>query len=144
MSLIPQSRLLKIVAYGATMMVGTLAVLYYGMHSGTEARATTLAFTTFVLFQFFNVFNARVENRTSFNRQFFGNRMLWSALLGVVVLQIIAVEWHPAQIVFSTTGLSTEDWLTAVAVASSILFLEESRKLIRRLPCLSASPGKGR
>ncbi len=144
MSLIPQSRLLKIVAYGATMMVGTLAVLYYGMHSGTEARATTLAFTTFVLFQFFNVFNARVENRTSFNRQFFGNRMLWSALLGVVVLQIIAVEWHPAQIVFSTTGLSAEDWLTAIAVAASILFLEESRKLIRRLPCLSASPRRGR
>ena len=141
-SLIPQGRLLKVIAYGTTMMVGTLAVLYYGVHSGTEARAVTLAFTTFVLFQFFNVFNARVESGTSFNRQFFSNRMLWSSLLGVVVLQIVAVEWHPAQTVFSTTDLSATDWLTATAVASSVLLLEEGRKLIWRLRASWTSPPK--
>ena len=37
------SRLVKIMAYGITMMVGTLAVLYYGLHTGTEQRALTLA-----------------------------------------------------------------------------------------------------
>jgi P-type Ca2+ transporter type 2C len=46
---LPFSRLTKIVAYGITMMAGTLAVLYYGLHTGTEQRALTLAFTTFVL-----------------------------------------------------------------------------------------------
>jgi len=138
-SLLPQRRLLKIVAYGTTMMVGTLAVLYYGMHSGTEARAITLAFTTFVLFQFFNVFNARVEEGTSLNRLFFSNRMLWASLSGVVVLQIIAVQWHPAQIIFSTTSLSIYDWLIAIGVASTVLILEESRKLIWRLGDLWAS-----
>ena len=120
-SLLPQRRLLKIVAYGMTMMVGTLAVLYYGMHSGSEARAITLAFTTFVLFQFFNVFNARVEEGPSLNRHFFSNRMLWVSLSAVVVLQIIAVQWHPAQIIFSTTSLSIYDWLMAIGVASTIL-----------------------
>ena len=79
-------RLAKIVAYGITMMVGTLAVLYYGLHTGTEQRALTLAFTTFVLFQFFNVFNARNENGTAFNAHFFDNAMLWGSLAGVVVL----------------------------------------------------------
>ena len=132
-SLIPQNRLLNIIAYGTTMMVGTLVVLYYGVQSGNEARASTLAFTTFVLFQFFNIFNARVENGTSLNRQLFSNRMLWLSLLGVVALQIVAVEWRPAQAIFSTTGLSASDWLTAVAVASSILVLEEGRKLVGRL-----------
>lgn len=143
-SLIPPKRLLKIIAYGTTMMIGTLAVLYYGMHSGTEARAITLAFTTFVLFQFFNVFNARVEKGTCFNRQFFSNPMLWSSLLGVVGLQIIAVQWLPAQMIFSTTGLSTTDWLTAIAVASSILILEEGRKLIGRLRDLLTPAREGR
>lgn len=65
-------------AYGITMMVGTLAVLYYGLHTGTEQRALTLAFTTFVLFQFFNVFNARTEKGTFFNAHFFDNMMFWS------------------------------------------------------------------
>jgi Ca2+-transporting ATPase len=138
-SLLPQTRLLKIVAYGITMMVGTLAILYYGIRSGTEAHAITLAFTTFVLFQFFNIFNARVEYGTSINQQFFSNRMLWLSLLGVIVLQIIAVQWHPAQTIFSTTSLSAADWFTAIAVASSILLLEESRKFVGRLGVLRAS-----
>ncbi len=112
------------------MMAGTLLVLHYGLHSGSEARALTLAFTTFVLFQFFNVFNARVENGSSFNRQFFANRMLWGALAGVLALQLAAVHWAPLQSVFQTTALSTDDWLLSIVVASSVLVLEEGRKLV--------------
>ena len=47
-----------------------------GKASG-QARAMTLAFTTFVLFQFFNIFNARAEHRSAFNRQFFANGKLY-------------------------------------------------------------------
>ena len=126
-------RLGKIIAIGATMMVGTLAVLYYGLHIGTEERALTLAFTTFVLFQFFNVFNARAETGTSFNRRFFDNRMLWASLLGVVALQAVAVHWSPAQAIFATTALTPGDWVIATSVAASVLLLEEARKLAMRV-----------
>ena len=64
-------------------------------------RALTLAFTTFVLFQFFNVFNARAS-AASVQRAFFDNPMLWGSLAGVVVLQIVAVHWPPAQAIFGT------------------------------------------
>jgi Ca2+-transporting ATPase len=47
----------------------------------------TLAFTTFVLFQFFNIFNARTEHGSAFNAQFFSNGKLWLALFAVVALQ---------------------------------------------------------
>jgi Ca2+-transporting ATPase len=66
----------------------------------------TLAFTTFVLFQFFNIFNARAEHGSAFNRQFFSNGKLWLALLAVVLLQVVAVHWAPAQAVFDTVDLS--------------------------------------
>ena len=46
----------------------------------------TLAFTTFVLFQFFNVFNARAEHGTAFNRRFFSNCQRWRLLTGVLAL----------------------------------------------------------
>ena len=128
--ILPFSRLTKIIAYGITMMVGTLAVLYYGLHTGTEQRALTLAFTTFVLFQFFNVFNARNENGTSFNAHFFDNAMLWVSLAGVVGLQAIAVHWPPAQAIFGTGGMTLADWGIATGVAASVLILEEGRKLI--------------
>ena len=127
--ILPFYRLAKIFAYGITMMVGTLAVLYYGLYTGTDQRALTLAFTTFVLFQFFNVFNARNEIGTAFNAHMFENAALWASLAGVVLLQAVAVHWPPAQAIFGTGGMSLADWGIATGIAASILILEEGRKL---------------
>ena len=127
--LLTLNRLGKVIAYGVTMMVGTLAVLYYCLQADMAQQAPTLAFTTFVLFQFFNVFNARVERGTAFNRQFFKNAMLWASLAGVIGLQVIAVHWPPAQSLFGTQPLSLGEWGIATGVAATILLLEEGRKL---------------
>lgn len=129
-SVLPLARVLRIAAFGITMMVGTLAVLYYGMRTGSEARALTMAFTTFVLFQFFNVFNARSEGGSAFNARFFDNRMLWMSLIGTLALQVVAVHWMPASQLFGTTGMAWVDWGVAIGVASSVLLLEEARKLV--------------
>jgi P-type Ca2+ transporter type 2C len=129
---LPWARVTRILAYGATMMAGTLGVLYVGLRTGAEDRALTLAFTTFVLFQFFNVFNARSENGSAFNPRFFNNRMLWVSLAGTLALQAVAVHWAPASRLFGTTGMAWRDWGLAIAVASSVLWLEELRKLGQR------------
>jgi Ca2+-transporting ATPase len=130
-------RLGRIGLYGATMAVGTLGAYAWAMQAGdavsNEARAMTLAFTTFVLFQFFNIFNARAEHGSAFNAQFFSNGKLWLALCAVVGLQIIAVHWRPAQAIFDTVDLTLTEWTVAAAVASSTLFLEEARKLLLRV-----------
>ena len=131
-AVLPLMRLLRVFAYGTTMMVGTLAVLYYGLQTGPQDRALTMAFTTFVLFQFFNVFNARVEVGSAFNAQFFSNRMLWVSLGAVLLLQIVATHWPPASRLFGTTGMAWTDWGVAVGVASTVLLLEEVRKLCVR------------
>jgi P-type Ca2+ transporter type 2C len=75
------------------------------------------------------VFNARVERGTAFNRQFFHNTMLWASLVGVLVLQAVAVHWPPAQSIFGTRSLSFAEWGIAFGVAATILLLEEGRKL---------------
>jgi P-type Ca2+ transporter type 2C len=130
---LPLARLMRIFAFGVTMMVGTLGVLHYELQVGPQDRALTMAFTTFVLFQFFNVFNARSEKGTAFNAQFFRNRMLWSALLGTLLLQALAVHWPVASKIFGTTGMTWTDWGVATGVASSVLLLEEGRKLFFRV-----------
>ena len=132
-AILSTQRLWRIGLYGATMAVGTLAAYAWAMQSGDTARAMTLAFTTFVLFQFFNIFNARTEHGSAFNAQFFSNGKLWLALLSVVTLQVVAVHWGPAQAIFDTVDLTLTEWAVAVAVASSTLFLEEARKLLLRL-----------
>jgi Ca2+-transporting ATPase len=107
--------------------------MVWALADSGAAKAMTVAFTTFVLFQFFNIFNARAEHGSAFNRQFFSNGKLWLALLAVVLLQVVAVHWAPAQRIFDTVDLSLNEWAVAVMVASSTLFLEEARKLLLRL-----------
>ncbi|MEW5726488.1 MAG: HAD-IC family P-type ATPase [Pseudomonadota bacterium] len=126
-------RLLRLSAYGITMTVGTLAVLAWALRTHDVATARTLAFTTFVLFQFFNVFNARVGRGSAFNHAFFANGKLWLALLAVVGLQAVVVHWGPAQALFHTSDLSAAQWALAAAVASSVLVLDEARKLVLRV-----------
>ena len=132
-AVLPWPRLGKVAVFGVTMMVGTLGVLYYALTTGSEHSALTLAFTTFVLFQFFNVFNARVEHGSTFTSGFFTNQMLWGSLAAVIGLQVLAVHWAPAQSIFGTTALSATQWAMAVGVASSVLWLEEGRKAVVRL-----------
>lgn len=126
------ARFKKLLMYGITMAVGTLALVRYAQPQG-NSYALTLAFTTFVLFQLFNVFNARTEQGSAFNRQFFNNGKLWAALGGVLALQVLVVHWPPAQAIFDTTALSALDWGLAFLVASSILWLDEAQKLSARL-----------
>jgi Ca2+-transporting ATPase len=123
-------RLGTLVFYGTIMAAGTLAVFDSAMPKGKD-YALTMAFTTFVLFQFFNVFNARAEEGTAFNPRFLRNRWLWMALGGVLALQVLVVHWAPAQALFHTTHLSPADWGIAFGVASSVLVLDELRKLVR-------------
>jgi Ca2+-transporting ATPase len=118
----------RLFLYGLTMAAGTLGLFWYAQPQG-ETYALSLAFTTFVLFQFFNVFNARCEHGTAFDRQFFRNRWLWLSLAAVLALQVLVVHWAPAQAIFQTTDLAAGDWALAAIVASSVLLLDEARKL---------------
>ena len=133
-------RLWRIGLYGVTMAVGTLGAYAWAVQGGDTARAGTLAFTTFVLFQVFNVFNARAEHGSAFNAQFFSNGKLWLSLAGVLGLQVVAVHWPPAQAIFDTVGLSPLEWSVAIAIASTTLVLDEARKL---LMCLFRRVSRG-
>jgi Ca2+-transporting ATPase len=125
-------RLSVLVMFGVLMAAGTLAAYSLGLSHGDHRYAVTLTFTTFVLFQFFNIFNARAERSSAFNRQLFCNEKLWLAIVSMVLLQMVVVYWEPAQTIFDTVDLRPLDWVWSVAIASSILFVEEIRKLFFR------------
>ena len=127
-----RTRLLRMVRAGLIMSLGTLGVLTVAGSSGEEAVALTMAFTTFVLFQFFNALNARSESQTVFTRHLFTNRWLWISFGAVVVLQVAAVQFGPLQEIFDTSPLSLTQWSTCVVVASSVLVVEEAFKLVSK------------
>jgi hypothetical protein len=51
------------------------------------------------------------------------------AVDGVAVFARVATHWGPASRLFGTTGMAWADWGIAAGAASSVLVLEEARKI---------------
>lgn len=127
-----------IVCVGAAMAAATLFVLDASLPgglipgTGTVRHAQTMAFTTLVLCQLFNAFNARSDERSAFTDPI-SNGWLWAAAGSSLLLQVAVVHVPFLQEAFSTTALSAGDWLMCAAAASSVLWLSELGKAVARL-----------
>lgn len=127
-----------IVWVGLVMAIVTLFVLDLRLPGGliegsgdiTEAR--TMAFTTLVLAQLFNTFNARSDH-TSALRRLFTNRILWGAIALSVLFQVAVVEVPFLNEAFDTSRLSLADWAVCVGLASIVLWADEAKKIFTRI-----------
>jgi potassium/sodium efflux P-type ATPase len=126
-----------IIWVGVVMAVVTLVALDLTLAggvlggSGDVVEARTVAFTTLVLAQLFNCFNAR-SDRTSAFHHLFTNRLLWGAIALSVVLQVAVVELSFLNEAFGTTPLSIDQWLLCAGLASIVLWADEAKKLLER------------
>lgn len=122
---------------GIIMATGTLlmldASLPAGLIEGTGdlRHAQTMAFTTLMTFQIFNVFNARSDERSAFEG-LFRNHWLWAATALSIGMHVAVIYTPFLQNAFSTVGLNARDWLFCFAVGSSVLWLREAGKWIAR------------
>lgn len=128
---------LGILFVGAVMATGTLLVLDASLPGGFLAGdgdmryAQTMAFTTLMMFQLYNVFNARSDEKSAF-QGLFQNHWLWSAIGLSLMLHFLVIYLPFLQNAFSTTALDSGDWLFCAIVASSVLWLRELSKLVTR------------
>jgi P-type Ca2+ transporter type 2C len=122
---------------GLVMAVATLLVLDIslpgGLVDGTDSlvEARTMAFTTLVLAQLFNCFNARSDRVSAFHH-FFTNPLLWGAIALSLLLQVAVVYVPFLNRGFDTTAIGATDWLLCTAMASAVLWADELRKLVSR------------
>ena len=129
---------LGIALVGVIMAIGTLAVLDKALPGGFLAGTgdirygQTMAFTTLMMFQLFNVFNARSDVQSAFHG-LFRNAWLWGAVACSLALHFAVIYLPPLQRAFSTIALGPGDWFQCAIVASSVLWLRELSKLLRRV-----------
>jgi Ca2+-transporting ATPase len=146
---------------GSVMMVGTLAVLdaYYpggmftlfaketGPNTADETYARSMAFTTLMMFQLFNVYNCRSNTRSAFSG-FFKNKWLLLAVIFSLSMHMLVIYVPFLQNAFHTIGLSASDWLIATCVAATLLVVVEAVKLVLRMrhpsPSVAGEAGHGR
>ena len=148
---------LRIGGVGLVMMIGTLAVLdaYYpgglftlfargaSANALDEAYARTMAFTTLMMFQLYNVFNCRSTRRSAF-----------SGLLDELVADrrgFRCRSWRTSpssmfrslQAAFHTVALTPGDWVIAAGVGASLLGVLEIAKLALRIERRSSAVEQG-
>jgi Ca2+-transporting ATPase len=93
--------------------------------------ARTMAFTTLVFFQLFNIFNARSSGTSAFS-ELFRNRWIWAAVALSAVLQVAVVYVPVLQTAFGTVPLNVTDWMICIATGSVVLWVNELAKLLNR------------
>jgi P-type Ca2+ transporter type 2C len=127
-----------VIEVGIVMALVTLVTLDINLPGGLIdgrhdlANARTAAFTTLVLAQLFNCFNARSE-RTSAFQKVFVNPWLWGAIALSLLLQVAVVNVGFLNVAFGTVPLTVAQWAGCAALASIVLWECELRKLVLRV-----------
>ena len=134
--ILTQPRLLRILLASAVMAAGTLAVLVNAPgpepQLGLPTVAGTMAFVTFVFFQAFNLLNVRNDTRSVFSRETLDNHTAFIATAAVVALLVLIVQADVLHGFFTTTDLTSGQWLACAAIGSAILWVGELVKIVLR------------
>ncbi|GHO48711.1 cation-translocating P-type ATPase [Ktedonospora formicarum] len=136
--LISRSMWVSISIIGVIMTIGTLFILDMSLPgglipgNGNLRFAQTMTFTTLVLAQLFNIFNARSDTLSVFHT-LLANRWVWLAILLSLLLQGAVVYLPFLGNAFHTVPLHPFDWLLSLTVASTVLWGQEMAKWGRHL-----------
>lgn len=98
---------------------------------GGLAVARTAGFTMLVLAQLFKCLNSRSERESAF-RGIFGNPLRWVAIVVSLAPQVLVVHVPLFNDAFTATPLSAGEWALCAGMASSVLWIDELKKLIVR------------
>lgn len=122
----------RMIVMAVPMAIGTL-LLFEQYLRIDPTKAGTVALSVLAAFQWFNAWNCRSDEKSLLQMSPFSNLWLIAATFITVTLQMFAV-YHPfLQQVLKTVPLDYSDWSKILVVASSIVLIEELRKLFVRL-----------
>lgn len=129
------SMLRGIIVVGILFFIVLTAFLIYcerTLHSGMSGHELTLFFTTFVMLQFWNLFNAKcLGSHHSAFRRLWADRGLLFVLLIILGGQWLIVEFGGAM--FRTDGMSAHEWFIVVASTSLVLWIGEAYRCVCRV-----------
>ncbi|RJP44134.1 HAD family hydrolase [Candidatus Parcubacteria bacterium] len=120
------------VAIMAIAMTGGTLYLFHDAYPHDFARASTVSLTALAVFQWFNAWNCRSESQSVFRGNPLSNMLLVGATILAFLLHLGALHTPFMQDVLRVVPLGFSDWIRVVLVASSVLAVEEIRKLLGR------------
>lgn len=118
---------------GVVMAAGTLALFRLELEAGaTLARAQTVALTTAVFFQMFQVGNSRSEFLSIFRKSPFSNPFLFLATGAAILVHVGALHLGATQFVLRVVPIADPGtWGRMILVAAAVVVAVELHKLLR-------------
>ena len=123
-----------IVGIGVAFFAVLFAFLIHCNQSGGDVHLHELSlfFTTFVMLQFWNLFNAKAfgSNHSAFHAFTHDNGLL------LVLLIILGGQWLIVTFggkMFRTDPLSWQEWITIIASTSLVLWIGELWRIVKRM-----------
>ncbi len=124
----------EILGFGCAMVALFLGLLYYMTHYSNDIEySLSLFFTTFVMVQFWNMFNAKAygaSGESALKKLGESKGFLFVALL-IVVGQILITTYGGEM--FRCVPLELKDWVIIITTTSVVLWAGELRRAIYRL-----------
>ncbi|XP_067052106.1 calcium-transporting ATPase type 2C member 1-like isoform X1 [Acropora muricata] len=132
--MITRALILNVLISATIIVTGTLWVFWREMRDNMiTPRDTTMTFTCFVFFDMFNALSCRSQVKSILQVGFFTNRMFLYAVGASLMGQMLVIYFPPLQAVFQTEPLDWTDIVLLICVSSSVLFVDEVRKLVIRI-----------
>ncbi len=116
---------------GAWMGLIVLLVFGWALHVGDSVEhARSLALALFVIFNVFQVGNARAETVSLLRMNPFSNPLLFATAFGSVLIVAALLAWPAAAGLLGLAPLTVAEWVMMAALALTILAIVEADKLI--------------
>ena len=135
-----------IIVVGLLMFAPMLAFLVWceremGANAGMDVHELTLFFTTFVMLQWWNLFNAKAlgSDHSAFHQ------LLSDRTLLLVMLLVLVGQWGIVTFggeMFRVTPLSFKEWGVIILVTSPVLWIGEMLRLLKKSPSPSLPRGE--
>lgn len=127
-----QGILFEGIVFFLLMFAFLLHCLYDDSVVGVQRHELTLFFTTFVMIQVWNLFNAKTlgSNHSAF-RYLWRNRGLLIVLVMIIAGQWLIVEYGGEM--FRTDGMNWKEWTVVIAATSLVMWIGEAWRLLKRI-----------
>lgn len=119
-----KSTMINMAVVGLIMCAGTLGIFKYYLGFAELKYAQTMAFTTLVMFQMFNVLNCRSEDRSLFSIGLLSNKHMIGAIASSLIVQLIVI-YTPVSVLFNTVRINLMDWVYVIGVSVSVIIIIE-------------------
>ncbi len=126
--LVDNFMVLRIISMGVSMTVA-LPVFYYYLGNHSLEYARTMALLVLAVTQWFNSLNVRSRYLSIFRKGIDNPYMIFS-FVAVSILQYLIIGTAWGNRVMHTTGISFNDWVLGIVLATSVIWVEEARKIL--------------